>query len=147
MSGHHGKRMQTCRESARNANPRIGTSPENMGLKRHSPKCQNKRRIILRIPPAPANISNREYVQSHVRCQMPLEKELAQFEKMKSELLKNHEGKFVLIRGEEFIGTFDSAENAYGEGVKRFGRDPFLIKKVTEREEVYRNQALYLGLM
>lgn len=78
---------------------------------------------------------------------MALEKELALFAKMKPELLKNHKGKFVLIRGEEFLGTYDSAENAYGEGVKRFGRETFLVKKVTEQEEVYRNQALALGLM
>lgn len=78
---------------------------------------------------------------------MALEKELALFAKMKPDLLKNHDGKFVLIRSEEFIGAYDSAENAYAEGVKRFGREPFLVKKVTEQEEVYRNQALALGLM
>jgi hypothetical protein len=78
---------------------------------------------------------------------MALEKELALFAKLKPELLKNHAGKFVLIREEEFIGAYDSAENAYAEGVKRFGREPFLVKKVTEQDEVYRNQALSLGLM
>ena len=78
---------------------------------------------------------------------MSLEKELATFAKMKPDLLKNHEGKFVLIRGEELIGAYDSAENAYAEGIKRFGRELFLVKKVTEQEEVYRNQALALGLM
>ena len=39
------------------------------------------------------------------------------------------------------------AENAYGEGVRLFGRKPFLIKKVTDQPEVYRNQALSLGLI
>ena len=80
-------------------------------------------------------------------AKMALDKELALFSRIKSELLKNHEGKFVLIRGEEFIGTYDSVENAYTEGVKRFGCEPFLIKKISEQEEVYRNQALALGLM
>lgn len=78
---------------------------------------------------------------------MPLEQELAQYEKMKADLLKTHGGKFVLIKGEDFLGAFDSAENAYTEGVKRFGRDAFLVKKVTAQEEVYRNQALSLGLV
>lgn len=80
-------------------------------------------------------------------CHMPLEKELALFDKMKTELLKNHEGKFVLMHGDEFLGAYDTAENAYAEGVKRYGRDPFLVKKVSQQEEVYRNQALALGLM
>ena len=78
---------------------------------------------------------------------MPLEKELALYEKMKADLLKAYNNKFVLIHGEEFCGAFDTAENAYSEGVKRFGREPFLVKKVVAQEEVYRNQALSLGLM
>jgi hypothetical protein len=78
---------------------------------------------------------------------MPLEKELALYERTKAELLKAHNGKFALIHGEDFCGAFDSAENAYSEGVKRFGQEPFLIKKIAAQEEVYRNQALSLGLM
>ena len=78
---------------------------------------------------------------------MPLEKELATYVRMKPELLKAHEGKFVLIHTEEFCGAYDTAENAYAAGVKRFGQEPFLVKKVTVQEEVYRNQALSLGLV
>ena len=52
-----------------------------------------------------------------------------------------------MIHGEEFVGAFDSAENAYSAGVARFGQETFLVKKVTAREEVYRNQALSLGLI
>jgi hypothetical protein len=78
---------------------------------------------------------------------MPLETELAVFARMKDTLLATYEGKFVLVHGEDFLGAFDSAENAYAEGVKRFGQEPFLLKKVTAHEEVYRNQALSLGLI
>ncbi|MHB1516518.1 MAG: hypothetical protein ACYCVY_12645 [Acidiferrobacteraceae bacterium] len=66
---------------------------------------------------------------------------------MKKQFLSLYEGKFVLIHGEEFVGAFDSAENAYAAGVGRFGQEPFLVKKVTPHEEVYRNQALSLGLI
>jgi hypothetical protein len=78
---------------------------------------------------------------------MPLEKEVARYEALKAELLKNFEGKFALIHGDDFLGAFDSAENAYTEGVKRFGVQPFLVRKITQQEEVYRNQALSLGLI
>jgi hypothetical protein len=78
---------------------------------------------------------------------MPLEKELAFFENMKPELLKNHEGKFALIKGEDFLGAFDTPENAYEEGIKRFGRELFLVKRIAETEEVYRNQSLFIGLI
>lgn len=80
-------------------------------------------------------------------AEMPLEKEIATYEKLKPELLKTHEGKFVLIHADEFCGAYDTTENAYAEGVKRFGQEPFLIKKVSPQEEVYRNQALSLGLI
>jgi hypothetical protein len=78
---------------------------------------------------------------------MSLEIELGAFGRMKEQLLTSHEGKFVLFHGEDFLGAFDSVENAYVEGVKLFGQDPFLVKKVTPQEEVYRNQALSLGLI
>ncbi len=78
---------------------------------------------------------------------MPLEKELAYYEKAKEELLKNHEGKYALVKDEAFLGAFDTAENAYNEGIKRFGQQSFLVKKISRSEEVYRNQALAVGLM
>jgi hypothetical protein len=78
---------------------------------------------------------------------MPLEKELALFETKKAELLKTHEGKFALIHGDQFVDAFDTAENAYDEGVKQFGKEPFLVKKISPDPEVYRNQAFMLGLM
>lgn len=78
---------------------------------------------------------------------MPLDTELATFERLKPELLMNHAGKFALIKGEEFVGAFDTPDNAYAEGVQRYGRDSFLVRKIAEQEEVYRNQAFTLGLM
>ena len=78
---------------------------------------------------------------------MPLEKEIATYEKLKEELLKNRAGKFVLIHDEELCGTYDSTENAYSEGVKRFGTAPFLVREISARPQVYRNQALALGLI
>ena len=78
---------------------------------------------------------------------MALEQELATFEGQKAELLTNHAGKFALIKGDEFIAAFDTPDNAYREGIKRFGREPFLVKRISESEEVYRNHALTSGLM
>ena len=78
---------------------------------------------------------------------MALEKELATFELLKVQLLANHSGKFALIKDDAFIDAFDTPDNAYAEGIKRFGREPFLVKRVTAVEEIYRNQALYSGLI
>jgi len=78
---------------------------------------------------------------------MPLEKELVTFERLKEELLKNHKDKFALIHGDDFIGAFDTPDAAYQQGLNKFGKEPFLVKRIAEKEEVYRNQALTLGLM
>jgi hypothetical protein len=78
---------------------------------------------------------------------MGLDQELATFEAMKADLLRNHAGKFVLIKGDQLIDTFDTPANAYAEGVQRFGQEPFLVKPVRETEEIYHNHALYSGLM
>lgn len=78
---------------------------------------------------------------------MALETELATFEAIKATLLANHEGKFALIKGADFLGSFDTAENAYAEGIKRFGRGEFLIKRISVKDEVYTNKALCLGLI
>jgi hypothetical protein len=78
---------------------------------------------------------------------MALEQELATFERLKADLLTTHAGKFALIKGQDFIGAFDNPANAYQEGITRFGRDEFLVKRISAEEEVYRNQALYSGLI
>jgi hypothetical protein len=78
---------------------------------------------------------------------MALEKELETYAAMKSDLLATHNGKFALIHGSDFINAYDSAENAYKEGVARFGRESFLVKLIGEQEETYRNFALASGLM
>ncbi len=78
---------------------------------------------------------------------MALEQEIATFERLKAQLVENHSGKFALIKGEEFIDAFDTPDNAYQEGIRRFGREPFLVKRIRATEEVDRNQALFSGLM
>ena len=65
---------------------------------------------------------------------MTLEKELKYFESMKDELLKHHKDKYALIKDETLVGTFTKMEEAYEEGVKKFGKEPFLIKRIIENE-------------
>jgi hypothetical protein len=77
---------------------------------------------------------------------MPLENELKTFEDRKAELLQKFPGKFALIFGSDFIEAFDTPDNAYNAGISRFGLQPFLVKKISHREEEYQNQALFHGL-
>src|SRR5215470_7260202 len=66
---------------------------------------------------------------------MALEAELATYKKKLQEL-KTHEGKFVLIRGDEVIDFFSSYEDAIKEGYDKFGLTHFLVKQIHALEQV-----------
>jgi len=74
-------------------------------------------------------------------------KELTFFESMKNKWLEKYKDKYVLIKGEELIDEFTSLEDAYKEGVKRYGNQPFFIKKVVEVEQTEKIPSLILGII
>jgi len=49
-------------------------------------------------------------------------------------LLGTHEGKFVIIRGDQMLGTFDSQLDAIAGGYRQLGNVPFLVKQVVKVE-------------
>jgi hypothetical protein len=63
-----------------------------------------------------------------------LEKELETYEKLKEELLAKHEGKYVLILGDQIHGIFDTRTDAIRTGYERFGHVPIFVKEI-ERVE------------
>jgi hypothetical protein len=76
-----------------------------------------------------------------------LTQELAFFEAKQAELLKHYRGQFALIKGRELVGTFTKREEAYAEGVNRFGNVPMLIKQIVPSDEPERIPALMHGLI
>lgn len=66
---------------------------------------------------------------------MALERELGTFHRELPRLLgEGHEGKFVLIHGDQVAGIWPSREAALQEGYDRFGIEPFLAKAIVEHE-------------
>jgi hypothetical protein len=63
-----------------------------------------------------------------------LDSELATYERAKDQLLGTSEGKFVLIRGDEVVGVFDSKMDAIAQGYQKFGNVPFLVKQIMKIE-------------
>jgi hypothetical protein len=53
-------------------------------------------------------------------------------------LAEGHEGKWVLIKGEEVLGFFDTRRQASDEGHKRFLLQGFLVHQIKTREPVSR---------
>jgi hypothetical protein len=67
---------------------------------------------------------------------MALETEMATYQLKLSEL-KQHEGKFVLIHGNEVIDVFSSYDDAIKAGYRAFGlSSPFLVKQIQALERV-----------
>lgn len=73
--------------------------------------------------------------------------ELEYFNSHRDELLKHYEGKFALVKDRELIAVFDDPQEAYQEGIKRFGNTPFLIKQVLKEEPTESIPALNLGIL
>jgi hypothetical protein len=61
---------------------------------------------------------------------MVLETEIQTYEQRLPELVQHYGGKFVVFRNSDFVGAFDTFENAAMEAVRRFGRGPYLIRQV-----------------
>jgi len=62
-----------------------------------------------------------------------LDREIATYNRHLPELL-GQQGKFVLIKGTEIAGTFDSYQDALTAGYQRFKLALFLVKQITPSE-------------
>ena len=72
----------------------------------------------------------------HVSNGERLKKELETYDKRRPELIGDSEGKFVLIHGEDVVGTWDTYEDALKAGYQQFGLAPFLVKQISGVEAV-----------
>lgn len=64
-----------------------------------------------------------------------LEKEYQYFLKHKDALLKKHEGKFIVIVGNEVVGSYSSREEALKEASSKHDIGTFLIQKISRGED------------
>jgi hypothetical protein len=58
-------------------------------------------------------------------------------------LADGHEGKWVLIKGEEVVGIWATREEAKKVAVERFLMQPVLIRQVLRREPILRGPTLF----
>lgn len=76
----------------------------------------------------------------------PLEKELEVYEAQKAELIGRSKGKFVLIKGDKVIDSFDAKIDAIRHGYEKFGNKPFLVKQIVELETPQNFTSNLLGI-
>jgi hypothetical protein len=67
---------------------------------------------------------------------MDLERERQYFEGHRSELVDKYNNLFVLIKGDQLISAFPTAEAAYEAGIEKFEMEPFLVKQVLPEEPI-----------
>lgn len=65
---------------------------------------------------------------------MALEKEIETYKNKLSEL-KEKEGKFVLIHGNDVVDTYTSYEDAIKAGYDKFKLEPFLVRQIHAVEQ------------
>jgi hypothetical protein len=58
-----------------------------------------------------------------------LDKEYKYFKKHEAEFLQKYQGRFILIKGEEVVGDFETEVQAYQEGVNKYGLGNFMLKQ------------------
>jgi len=65
-----------------------------------------------------------------------LAEEIATYRNHRPQLLREHMGQFVLIKGADILGTFPNYSTALREGYRRFGIVPFLVRQIADPEPV-----------
>ena len=76
-----------------------------------------------------------------------LEQERAYYDAHLQEWLQRFADRFVLVKGQELIGTYDTQEGALSDGARRFGLSSFLIRRVEPTQPVFSAPALTLGIL
>lgn len=64
-----------------------------------------------------------------------LEKETKIFENKLSELIKTDMGKFVLIKDEQVVGTFEAMFDALKSGYEKFKDQPFFVRQILATQQ------------
>ena len=59
-----------------------------------------------------------------------IEKEIIAYDLMREELEADHKGEWVLVHDQELIGLFETFQKAAVVASRRFGRGPYLIRKI-----------------
>jgi hypothetical protein len=67
----------------------------------------------------------------------PLKKEFEYFLSHQTELVQKYDGKFIVIKNEGVVGSYDSESEAFEDSSKKYEPGTFLIQKCSPGAEVY----------
>lgn len=84
---------------------------------------------------------------SEARNDRLLVEETEFYDQNRERFLHEHTNRHLLIKGRELIGSYLTADQAVGEGVRRYGAGPFLVRLSGEDAPAASIPALALGLL
>jgi UDP-2,3-diacylglucosamine pyrophosphatase LpxH len=77
-------------------------------------------------------------VETNDKCGSLLDQEMTTYRAKLPELLEKDAGRYVLIHGDDVIGTYENLNQAMEEGYERWLFEPFLVKKIVANEQPIR---------
>jgi hypothetical protein len=77
---------------------------------------------------------------------MPLEKEIHAYEKMRQELEREHNGKYVVFQADSLFAIFDDLDSAAHAAIEKYGRGPYLIRQIGEASDDTMAHLLHLNM-
>ena len=72
-----------------------------------------------------------------------LSQEIAAYDRMRNVLEVDHFGKWVVVHDEELVDTYEDFQDAAEDAIRRFGRGPYLIRRVGAGPVTLPASALY----
>jgi len=76
-----------------------------------------------------------------------LEQERAAYADHQEEWTKAYPGRFVVVKGDQLLGAYETMALALAAGAAKFGLQPFLVRKLGEQLQEVHVPALSLGLL
>ncbi len=77
----------------------------------------------------------------------PLDQEIRFYNDTLIDWLTRFRDRFVLVKGGELIGVYNTNSEALAEGARRFGLQSFLVRQVQEQQPDVYIPALALGIL
>ena len=79
--------------------------------------------------------------------QQLLTDEIAYYDAHKKQLMHEHRERYLLIKGSDLIGSYESEDEAVADGIRRFSSEPFLVRLAGEDTPVLSVPLLSIGMM
>jgi hypothetical protein len=78
------------------------------------------------------------HLYSNFREVLMFEKEFQYFLDHQDELVRDYDGKILVLRGEQVVGVYESKLDAYSASIKKYERGTFMIQQCIAGPKAYR---------